>query len=54
VRIAFNFIVYVDFVRIRRAEIAQINIDRPENAMLGKYFKIRTVPTQIYLVPVPK
>jgi thiol-disulfide isomerase/thioredoxin len=32
-----------------RVEIAEINIDRPENKPLGRYFKARSIPTQVYL-----
>jgi thioredoxin 1 len=32
-----------------RAEVVEINIDRPENETLEKFFKIRSVPAQIYL-----
>jgi thioredoxin 1 len=32
-----------------KADVVEINIDRPENRELEKYFEVRSVPTQIYL-----
>jgi len=32
-----------------RVAIAEINIDRPENAELGRAFSVRSIPTQIYV-----
>lgn len=33
----------------QRVQIVEINIDRPENKPLGRYFKARSIPTQVYV-----
>jgi len=43
---------WVDELRKKHADrvaVVEINIDRPENKSIGRFFKARSIPTQVYI-----